>query len=464
MCLLHRPPNILYIHSHDTGRVVQPYGFQVPTPNIQMLADQGVLFREAFCAAPTCSGSRASLLTGLYCHNNGMEGLAHRGWELHDYGQHWVHALRPGGYHSILVGEQHISKDPAVIGYDEVIKVESNKAEDVAPLTIDALRGAKRADRPWFMSVGFFETHRDFCAPTSVRDTLYSLPPSNLPDLPATRRDMAEFKASVRSLDQGIGAVLHALHDLGLVDDTLVICTTDHGVAFPGCKATLSDRGTGVMMIMRGPGAFAGGKVIDAPVTHLDVYPTLCEVAGVDPPDWLQGESLIPLLRGEVDSLHEATFAEMTYHAAYEPQRAVRTERWKYIRRFDDYPGPVLANCDDSASKQVWLDAGWGERTGRPRAALRPGARPGRDEQPGPRPVLRRGARGDAAPARRLDARHRGPAARRPGARPRSAPRSTSSGRSRPTSRPARSLRIPRPRHPGEAGPADRRRRSAGLA
>jgi arylsulfatase A-like enzyme len=341
---------------------VQPYGFQVPTPNIQMLADQGVLFRQAFCAAPTCSGSRASLLTGLYCHNNGMEGLAHRGWVLHDYGQHWVHALRRGGYHSVLVGEQHISMDPRVIGYDEVIKVSSNKADDVAPLTIEALRAARNTRKPWFMSVGFFETHRDFAAPTSVRDTLYSLPPGNLPDQAATRRDMAQFKASVRSLDQGIGAVLHALHDLGLVDDTLVICTTDHGVAFPGSKATLTDRGTGVMMIMRGPGAFAGGKVVDAPVTHLDVYPTLCEVAEVEPPDWLQGKSLIPLLRGAVESLHEATFAEMTYHAAYEPQRSVRTERWKYIRRFDDYAGPILANCDDSASKEIWVAAGWADR------------------------------------------------------------------------------------------------------
>ena len=341
---------------------MQPYGFQVPTPNIQMLADQGGLFREAFCNAPTCSGSRASLLTGLYCHNNGMEGLAHRGWELHDYGQHWVHALRHAGYRSILVGEQHISKDPAVIGYDEILKVGSSKAGDVAPLTIDALRAAKHGGRPWFMSVGFFETHRDFAAPTSVRDTLYSLPPGNLPDNSATRRDMAEFKASVRSLDQGIGAVLHALHDLQLVDDTLVICTTDHGVAFPGAKATLTDRGTGVMMIMRGPAPFAGGKVVDAPVTHLDVYPTICEVAGVDPPDWLQGDSLIPLLKGEVERLHEATFAEMTYHAAYEPQRSVRTERWKYIRRFDDYPGPVLANCDDSASKEIWVAAGWADR------------------------------------------------------------------------------------------------------
>ncbi len=124
----------------------------------------------------------------------------------------------------------------------------------------------------------------------------------------------------------------------------------------------MTDRGTGVMLIMRGPGAFSGGKVIDQPVTHLDVYPTLCEVAEVEPPDWLQGESLVPLLRGETDVIHEATFAEMTYHVAYEPQRSVRTERWKYIRRFDDFPGPVLANCDDSASKEIWVEAGWADR------------------------------------------------------------------------------------------------------
>lgn len=353
-------PNILYIHSHDTGRLVQPYGFQVPTPNIQMLADQGVLFREAFCAAPTCSGSRASLLTGLYCHNNGMLGLAHRGWQLNDYGQHWVHALRRAGYRSTLIGEQHISVDPGVIGYDEVVDMDSNHAEKIAPLTIDRLREA--GPEPWFMSVGFFETHRDFSAPTSVRDTLYSLPPENMPDVNATRRDVAAFKASARSLDQGIGAVLHALHDYGQVANTVVICTTDHGIAFPNSKATLFDRGIGVMMIVRGPGAFSGGKVIDSPVSHLDVYPTLCELAGVEPPEWLQGTSLMPLVRGDVERLHEAIFAETTFHAAYQPHRAVRTDRWKYIRRFDDYAHPVLANCDDSASKDLWVAAGWGER------------------------------------------------------------------------------------------------------
>src|SRR4051794_33161625 len=129
-----RPPNILYIHSHDTGRYVQPYGYQVPTPNIQLLADQGVLFRNAFCTVPTCSGSRASLLTGQYCHNNGMLGLAHRGWSLNDYGEHLIHALRPAGYHSVLICEQHISEDPEEIGYEEGIEVESPRAAEGSPL------------------------------------------------------------------------------------------------------------------------------------------------------------------------------------------------------------------------------------------------------------------------------------------------------------------------------------------
>lgn len=352
------PPNILYLHSHDTGRWVQPYGYQVPTPNIQHLADQGVLFRRAFCVAPVCSGSRAGLLTGRHCHNNGMMGLAHRGWSLEDYRKHWVHPLRAAGYHSALIGEQHVSQDPAVLGYDQVVPVESFQAAEVTPRAVTAI---EELPQPWFLSVGFFETHRDFAVPTSVRDTLYSRPPSHIPDTPATREDMASFKASVRSLDQGVGAVLNALHRRGIADNTLIICTTDHGLAYPRAKATLYDRGIGVMLLVRGPGGFSGGRVIDPMVTHLDLYPTICDVAGISHPDWLQGRSLVPLVQGRTDRLHDEIFAELTYHAAYDPQRAIRTERWKYVRLFHDYLHPVLANCDDSAAKEELLAAGWAD-------------------------------------------------------------------------------------------------------
>lgn len=119
---------------------------------------------------------------------------------------------------------------------------------------------------------------------------------------------MAAFKASARSLDQGVGAVLHGLDEAGVADDTLVVLTTDHGLPFPGAKGTLSDRGLGVMLIVRGPGGFHGGHVTDALTSHVDLYP---------------GDRL----------------------------------------------EPVLPNVDDSPSKSLLIKAGWGVRR-RPRVEL----------------------------------------------------------------------------------------------
>ena len=101
-------------------------------------------------------------------------------------------------------------------------------------------------------------------------------------------------------------------------------------------------------------------------MSHIDLFPTLCDlVDGVDQPNWLQGRSLMPHVRDRGEGeVNEEVFAEVSYHAAYEPQRAVRTRRWKYIKRFveDDKSTPVLPNCDDSPSKEVWLEHGWRER------------------------------------------------------------------------------------------------------
>jgi N-sulfoglucosamine sulfohydrolase len=227
-------------------------------------------------------------------------------------------------------------------------------------VTLDLLERA--SDRPFFLSVGFFETHREWFRPSSPKKANYVIPPPNLPDAPETRLDMAAFQESARSLDRGIGAVLDALDAEGLAEDTLVICTTDHGLAFPGAKATLYDRGLGVMFILRGPGGFTGGKASDALVSHIDLFPTVCDLTGVERPEWLQGESLLPLANGEADEVRDAIFAEKTYHVAYEPERCVRTHRWKYIRRFGERTKPVLPNTDDGPSKELLLSYGWGER------------------------------------------------------------------------------------------------------
>src|SRR6266568_5840079 len=354
-------PNILYIHSHDTGRYVQPYGHAIETPNIQRLAEEGVLFRKAFCAAPTCSPSRASLLTGQCAHGSGMLGLAHRGFSLYDYSQHILHTLHHVGYYSALVGEEHLSKAPNASGYDRVAKIEGHQAAIVAPTAIEWLNNG--LPQPFFLSVGFFETHREFLKPSLLKDVKYSLPPAPLPDTPQTRLDIGSFKTSARELDKGMGAVFDALDANGIADNTLVICTTDHGIAFPRMKGNLTDHGIGVMLIIRGPGGFTGGKVYDALVSHIDLFPTICDLLNIDHPCWLQGRSIMPLIRDETQEIHDAIFAEVTYHAAYEPMRAVRTPRWKYIRRFDHHLGPVLPNCDDSPSKDVLIQNGWKERS-----------------------------------------------------------------------------------------------------
>ena len=318
------------------------------------------MFRNAFCAAPSCSGSRAALLTGEYCHTNGMMGLAHRGFSLNDYEHQLVRVLMAHGYHSELIGEQHISADPHVLGYDVVHEVPDARVHSVGPAAIESLRSGIR--EPFFMSVGFFETHRSFFEPSSVRDRVYSLPPPFLPDTPEIREDVAAYKASARSLDHGVGSVLNALHQTRLDERTLVIFTTDHGLAFPTAKASPAGPGHRGQPDHSRSGVHQRAGDRRARLPH-HIFPTVCEVAGIPTPPWALGRSLVPLVRAEEEpGARSEIFAELTYHAAYEPQRAIRTERYKYVRRFDDYPYPVLPNCDESPSKDAYLERGWAER------------------------------------------------------------------------------------------------------
>ncbi|NOY82506.1 MAG: sulfatase [Kiritimatiellaeota bacterium] len=349
-------PNILYLHSHDTGCFVQPYGHAVPAPHLQTLAEQGVLFRFAFNGGPTCSPSRACLLTGMDAHSNGMLGLAHRGFGLRDCRQHLVHALRGVGYHTALAGVQHVARDANRIGYDRILGPPP-AAERVACEFFESSPPA-----PFFLSVGFQETHRPYPEPGPAEDPRFCRPPPPLPDTPETRFDMASFKASVRILDGKMGRVLAALDRAGFADDTLVICTTDHGIAFPRMKCNLTDPGIHVMLLMRGPGGFHGGKAIDGLVSQVDIFPTLCELLDIEPPTWLQGVSFLPLVRGETDEVRSEIRSEINYHAAYEPQRCIRTRRYKYIRRFGERRNKViLPNCDDSPSKTIWMECGWAD-------------------------------------------------------------------------------------------------------
>lgn len=356
-------PNIVYLHCHDAGRYIQPFGHAIETPNLQRVAEQGVLFRQAFTCNPTCSPSRACLMTGKWAHVNGMLGLAHRGFALNDYNDALVPRLNAAGYETVLSGVQHIARPPFAevdqIGYTNVL-TEDGKAAEASDIAVDYLKN-RSDDRPFFLDVGFHQPHRagesfrhDFDPP----DPRYVRPPAPLPDNATTRQDMSVFHASMKTADHGFGKVLDTLDELGLADNTLVICTTDHGIAFPAMKCNLTDHGMGVYLIVHGPG-FDGGMVVDEMVTHMDILPTILQTIGADAPAGLNGKALQPLVTGEADELHEQIFAEVNYHAAYEPKRAVRTRRWKYIRHYDGRDNHVYPNCDNSPSKTYWDEYGW---------------------------------------------------------------------------------------------------------
>lgn len=128
--------NVLYIHSHDTGRYISPYGHAVDTPNLQRLAAEGMLFRQAFCAAPTCTPSRAALLTGQYAHECGMLGLINRGFRLGHPERHMVHWFNNNGYETAISGVQHIAPSIEEIGYQQVLETEHG------PKAIDLTEGS----------------------------------------------------------------------------------------------------------------------------------------------------------------------------------------------------------------------------------------------------------------------------------------------------------------------------------
>ena len=182
-------PNILFMHSHNT---VQPYGHAVPTPSLQKLAEEGVLFRRAFAAAPTCSPSRAAFLTGMYPHTCGMLGLAHRGFAMPDYAPHLANFLKPHGYQTILAGVEHTAPDTETIGYDRILSTDDTNYPNqpdlpgAAEAVVRFLDAAP--DAPFFINLGLNETHRSFpkAEPENhpAEDPRYSLPPSPLPTLP----------------------------------------------------------------------------------------------------------------------------------------------------------------------------------------------------------------------------------------------------------------------------------------
>ena len=350
--------NFVYVHTHDSGRIMQPYGVAADNPALMELANEGTVFRQMYCTAPTCSPSRAGMLTGMAPHSCGMLGLAHRGWSLNDYSRHLGNYLATQGYYTALIGVHHEcdKKNASVIGYSEWT-YEAGKGNDETDRNHitrvkDFLAGAKDLGRPFFLSFGMRNTHRPWpknpCPPVD-----YVKPPYYIADTPENRLDYCDYLESLSHADACIGELISSLKENGLWDDTIVLYTTDHGLAYPDAKCTLYDSGIGVAFILRRPGQ--KHSVCNALCTQLDLFPTVCDLLGVKKPDWLQGRSMLPLLDGSAEEINEFVFAEVTFHATYQPMRCVRSKHYKLIRFYDGGELLKAPNIDESSAKDLYL-------------------------------------------------------------------------------------------------------------
>ncbi len=368
-------PNILLVHWHDLGRHLGTYGRAgVPSPRVDALAAEGIRFDRAFGTAPLCSPARGSLFTGRYPHDNGLLGLAHLGWEYKPGVRTMPMLLGEAGYRTALAGMQHESARPGTLGYDEYFALRGDhlQREYCGPVTDAAVhwleRNAAEPD-PFLLVVGFEETHRPY--PTELYppdDPAGVEVPGYLPDNAWTRDDLAAFQGSIRVADQAVGRLLDALERLGIADDTWVVFTTDHGMAFPGGKSTLYDPGTEVALVMRPPSARPGWQTPLGPTdrlfSHLDLLPTMLDMLGLPVPGDIQGVSHAAWLSGrDPTPVRELVFTEKNFHDAYDPIRAVRTERHKYIRNFEERPLLSLPGDIESSPTRCGIgDAHLGHR------------------------------------------------------------------------------------------------------
>lgn len=358
-------PNILLIILHDLGTRLGCYGeTSVQTPAVDDLASEGVLFQNHFCTAPFCSPSRGAIFTGKYPHTNGLMGLVNLGWNLPEHNTTLAEMLGAAGYDTFLFGLQHEKKNPAHLGFHEHRVPQSNlgrgimSCENVAPVVSDFLsQRGKSNQKPFYARVGFFEIHRRGAGYEGYGqdDPEQVVVPGYLKDTLGVREDLAMFHGCISFTDEAVGGILDALHKSGLSENTIVIFTTDHGIAFPRAKATLYDPGIRTTLIIRWPAGIKAGETYSELISNIDLLPTLLETADVPVPDDVEGRSFLGLMRSERYMPNKWIFAEKNT-SPDDIKRCIRTRRHKYIHNYD--PGPQLLLPTDIEQSRTRRDMG----------------------------------------------------------------------------------------------------------
>jgi N-sulfoglucosamine sulfohydrolase len=354
------PPNILIVSADDLAyNSVGAFGCSIPdiTPNIDQLAREGIRFTHAHVNTAVCQPCRQSWLTGRFPHNNGAEGFEPIGHDVPTLPEQ----LKTLGYVNGILGKE-IHHQPVERFFWDYIpfkteldsiwrKGHSRDPDLFYQYAARFFKMAKEQKKPFFLSANSHDPHRPFIG--SRIDTLTwgdNMPPVTrqftpdevdvlgyLPDIDNVRKEVAQYYGNVYRCDQNIGAVLKALRESGLEENTLVIFLSDHGAAFPFSKAQCYLNSTKTPMIVKWPGKITSGTVDSSHfVTGIDLMPTIMEIAGLPPVPKLDGKSFLPLLQHKTQKNREYAFSSFyqIFAKIRYPMRCIQNEEYGYIYNF----------------------------------------------------------------------------------------------------------------------------------
>jgi uncharacterized sulfatase len=357
-------PNILIAISDDQSYPhASAYGCRfIETPAFDRVARQGVLFTHAFAASPGCSPSRAALLTGRYPWQ-----LEHAGTHASSFSAKYVafpDLLEDAGYFVGFTGkgwgpgnyrDGGRSRNPAgpvFERHEDQDRPQGISDNDYAANFEDFLK-RRPGEQPFCFWYGAHEPHRFFEKGVGEKNggKLADVEvPTYLPDTPEVRSDLLDYGYEIEWFDKHLGRMLDTLEQAGALDNTIIIVTSDNGMAFPRAKANAYEYGIHMPLAIRWGRHVRGGRVVDDLVSLIDLAPTLLEAAGVEHPSArtgqypMSGRSLSSILRGDkagiIEPRRTAVFSARERHSssryanlAY-PQRCMRTRQFLYIRNF----------------------------------------------------------------------------------------------------------------------------------
>ncbi|MFM1962985.1 MAG: hypothetical protein RLZZ172_1830 [Bacteroidota bacterium] len=376
--IINRPPNILFAIADDQSFAhVSALGQDIfITPYFDEVAKRGIMFTNAFVAAPQCSPSRAAMLTGRNI------------WQLEEAGTHssyfpkkfpvFTDALETAGYFLGFTGKAWDPGNFENAGWvRNPVGPEYNKRKfgkvptkgivstDYAANFNDFLND-KPADKPFFFWYGSKEPHRVYEAGSGAKAGLKatdSTVPRFLPNNDLVKNDMLDYALEIGWFDKQLGEMIKMLEARGELDNTIIIVTADNGMAFPYAKANLQDYGTHIPLAICGPSINGASRKVTDLVGMIDLAPTIMDLAGVKHFDGITGKSLLPILQSKASGLvdpsrsYVLTGRERHTHARADnlgyPARAIRTQQYLYIRNYTPNRWPA---GDPAPTKQIAAD------------------------------------------------------------------------------------------------------------